>query len=74
VYGRIGVVGVGELGEGFAGRANRGMKNMSISLSAKGRDYLTAAGLAPVQLIIKYAFQPNAGHTVYSTAEVTTAQ
>jgi hypothetical protein len=74
IYGRVGVAGFGELGEGFAGRADGGIKPMSISLSAKGRQYLALAGHNPVQLQVKYAFQPNVGNTEYSTVEVTTAQ
>ena len=74
IYGRVGVVGVGELGEGFAGRANGGGKPMSVSLSAKGRDYLQSQGDNPVKLQLKFAFQPNVGATEYSVAEVTTAQ
>lgn len=72
IYGRVGVVGVGELGEGFAGRANAGFKPMSVSLSAKGRNYLLSQGDKPVQLQLKFAFQPNVGRTEYSTATVTT--
>jgi hypothetical protein len=73
IYGRVGVVGVGELGEGFAGRANSGNKPMSVSFSAKGRAYLASQGDKPVQLQLKFAFQPNVGQTEYSTATVTTA-
>ena len=73
IYGRVGVVGVGEIGEGFAGRANAGVKPMSVSLSAKGRAYLLSQGSTPVQLQLKFAFQPNVGATEYSTATVTTA-
>jgi hypothetical protein len=74
IYGRIGVTGVGELGEGFAGRANGGLKPMSVSLSAKGRSYLLSQGTNPVQIHVRFAFQPNVGPTEYSNAEVTTAQ
>ena len=73
IYGRIGAPGIGELGEGFAGRANRGIKPLSISLSAKGRGYLNAVNTQPVLLTIKYAFQPNVGRTQFSTSTVTTA-
>lgn len=73
VYARIGAAGIGELGAGFAGRANRGTKPMSISLSAKGRQYLNAVNTQPVRLTIKFAFQPNTGRTQFSTTTVTTA-
>jgi hypothetical protein len=73
IYGRIGVQGEGELGEGFAGRANAGNKPMSVSLSAKGRSYLSAVNTTPVKLQVKYAFQPNTGRTQYSTVSVVTS-
>jgi hypothetical protein len=74
LYGRIGVPGGGEIGEGFAGRANAGNKPMSVSLSAKGRtDLYQDAELGRATTItLKYAFQPNVGRTEYSTASVVT--
>jgi hypothetical protein len=72
VYGRLGIVGVGEIGEGFAGRANRGTQPMSVSFSATGRAYLTQHNGQAVVIQVKYAFQPNRGRTKYSTTTVTT--
>jgi hypothetical protein len=73
IYGRVGAAGQGELGEGFSGRANRGNNPMAVSFSAKGRAFLASQGNKPVQLQLKFAFQPNVGQTEYSTATVTTA-
>jgi hypothetical protein len=75
LYCRMGVPGGGEIAEGFAGRANAGVKPLSVSFSAKGRyDLFVAAELGrPLTITLKYAFQPNIGRTEYSTATVVTS-
>jgi hypothetical protein len=72
IYGRVGAPGIGEFGEGFAGRANRGFSPMSLSLSAKGRSYLSSINGQAVTLTVKYAFQPNKGKTQFSTVQIVT--
>jgi hypothetical protein len=70
IYGRVSVPGVGELGEGFATRANAGFEPMGVSLSAKGRTYLNEVNGDVVTLTVRYAFQPIKGKSEYSEVQI----
>jgi hypothetical protein len=62
------------IGQGFAGRANKGSGPMSLTFSAKGKAYLDSVNGQAVKLTIKLTFVPNAKHKkrVSSTVTITT--
>jgi len=61
------------LGQGFAGRANKGKGPLSLSFSAKGKTFLSAHAGQAVKLTVKLTFVPNGkGKIIKSTVTLTT--
>jgi hypothetical protein len=65
---------VGMIGQGFAGRANKGTEPLSLTFTAKGIAFLIAHAATPETLTIKLTFTANkGGKATSSTVTVTTA-
>lgn len=71
---RVSAPNVGEIGQGFAGRATQGTGPLSVTFSSKGTAYLNSVNGQAVTLTIKVTFTPNNTHhkAQSSTTTVTT--
>jgi hypothetical protein len=66
--------GVGEIGQGYAGRATKGSGPLSVTFTTKGKAYLNSVNGQAIKLTIKVTFTPNNKHkkAESSTTTVTT--